>query len=104
MKTYKCEDCHDTGWSGDMGPGISGNREYSRCDCQMKTHARASLTLYANKNEDAQLTCFGCRREKCDLSFIVPFPGCKTVHGIHSKCLEILKEKLDRQYIQECGK
>ena len=29
----KCEACNDTGWYGDNGPGISGNREYHECDC-----------------------------------------------------------------------
>lgn len=34
-----CEDCHDTGYVGDMGPGIIGNREWHECDCRrgMKT-------------------------------------------------------------------
>lgn len=31
---YKCELCHDTGWYGDNGPGIKGNREYIRCECK----------------------------------------------------------------------
>ena len=31
---YKCESCHDTGWYGDNGPGIKGNREYIRCECK----------------------------------------------------------------------
>ena len=33
MKKYKCELCQDTGWYGDNGPGIKGNREYVRCEC-----------------------------------------------------------------------
>lgn len=28
----KCETCNDTGYYGDMGPGIKGNYEYHRCD------------------------------------------------------------------------
>jgi protein gp37 len=28
-----CDDCHGTGWYGDNGPGIKGNREYVHCDC-----------------------------------------------------------------------
>jgi hypothetical protein len=34
---YKCEQCHDTGWYGDNGPGIKGNREYQPCECQGTT-------------------------------------------------------------------
>lgn len=33
-KPYKCETCKDTGWYGDNGPGIKGNREYVPCECQ----------------------------------------------------------------------
>lgn len=28
-----CEECHDTGYVGDNGPGIRGNREYAPCEC-----------------------------------------------------------------------
>jgi len=28
----KCEACNDTGYYGDNGPGIRGNREYQPCD------------------------------------------------------------------------
>lgn len=30
----KCEQCRDTGWYGDNGPGIRGNREYVPCECR----------------------------------------------------------------------
>jgi len=36
MNKFKCEDCHDTGWTGDNGPGIKGNREYHPCDCKQQ--------------------------------------------------------------------
>ena len=29
----KCEECLDTGWVGDNGPGRRGNNEYMPCDC-----------------------------------------------------------------------
>jgi len=34
MKTEKpkCEACNDTGWYGDNGPGIIGNKECHLCD------------------------------------------------------------------------
>jgi len=35
-----CENCHDTGWYGDLGPGIKGNREYAPCECSGKHRAR----------------------------------------------------------------
>jgi hypothetical protein len=28
----KCDTCGGTGWYGDNGPGIRGNREYQPCD------------------------------------------------------------------------
>ena len=41
LKQYKCEQCQDTGWYGDNGPGIKGNREYIRCEC--KTNPKESI-------------------------------------------------------------
>jgi len=29
-----CELCKNTGWYGDNGPGIKGNREYIPCECR----------------------------------------------------------------------
>jgi len=29
-----CELCKNTGWYGDNGPGIKGNREYLPCECR----------------------------------------------------------------------
>lgn len=31
-----CNDCEDTGWLGDNGPGVKGNNEVVRCDCEAK--------------------------------------------------------------------
>jgi hypothetical protein len=31
-----CEDCHDTGYAGDNGPGKAGNREYVPCPCDFQ--------------------------------------------------------------------
>lgn len=31
--SYTCDDCHDTGWVGDNGPGRGGNSEYHECHC-----------------------------------------------------------------------
>ena len=32
MSKPQCEYCHDTGYYGDLGPGIRGNREWMPCD------------------------------------------------------------------------
>ena len=40
MSKYKCDQCRDTGWYGDNGPGIMGNREYIRCECRTKVGER----------------------------------------------------------------
>jgi hypothetical protein len=34
MNKFKCELCNDTGYYGDNGPGIRGNREYMPCECR----------------------------------------------------------------------
>ena len=33
----QCPQCRDTGWYGDCGPGMAGNNEYQRCECQPAT-------------------------------------------------------------------
>ena len=35
-----CELCKGTGWYGDNGPGIKGNREYIPCECRAKKPAQ----------------------------------------------------------------
>ena len=55
-----CEECNDTGWVGDNGPGISGNNEYEpRSLCKQKPQKqgqagidwekRYSLSLHNDK-------------------------------------------------------
>jgi len=46
-----CECCAGTGWCGDNGPGISGNREYHHCDCvkQPGPLEASTLDLYIEK-------------------------------------------------------
>lgn len=34
-----CEECHDTGWGGDINPGIKGNYEVQPCDCDEQKRA-----------------------------------------------------------------
>lgn len=34
-RAVACEDCQDTGYVGDNGPGIRGNREYQECGCMI---------------------------------------------------------------------
>ena len=40
---YKCEVCRDTGWYGDNGPGLRGNREYHPCDQCPDLRAKAEM-------------------------------------------------------------
>jgi hypothetical protein len=35
-RRYQCDECRDTGYFGDNGPGIRGNNEYTECDCRRK--------------------------------------------------------------------
>ena len=48
-----CEDCHDTGWTGDICPGIAGNREYVLCDCNTQARLiRIALRRKINANRN----------------------------------------------------
>lgn len=62
-----CELCNDTGWYGDNGPGIRGNREYIPCECKngkyrlacygdVATHAICRCGVIAAINDDSH-TC-----------------------------------------------
>jgi len=44
-----CEQCHDTGFCGDMGPGVRGNHEYGPCDCDPAARGRRELARKASK-------------------------------------------------------
>ena len=35
-----CEECHDTGFGGDLGPGWRGNNEIGPCACDQRKRAR----------------------------------------------------------------
>jgi len=41
-----CEECNDTGWLGDIGPGIDGNNEIDRCDCGQRPKCRQGSHTY----------------------------------------------------------
>lgn len=62
---YKCEMCHDTGYYGDMGPGIKGNREYIPCEC------RQTPKLTALSAWKAFLTDQGIRFKEVKLPYLV---------------------------------
>jgi len=38
-----CEECMDTGWGGDHGPGWRGNNEIGPCACNPKLRARRNI-------------------------------------------------------------
>ena len=46
-----CEQCKDTGWYGDNGPGIKGNREYIPCECRSKPAKRPANPLCTSQAE-----------------------------------------------------
>lgn len=62
-KAYKCDDCHDTGWYGDNGPGIRGNREYAPCECREKGKIMDGLTRH-NGNGQIETAAIQDRRER----------------------------------------
>jgi len=46
--------CKDTGWYGDNGAGIKGNREYLPCECDPALRAQRKLSkkqFYQNRVE-----------------------------------------------------
>jgi hypothetical protein len=48
----KCEACRDTGFYGDIGPGIRGNREYNPCDqCTAVDRARRRKERETKRSE-----------------------------------------------------
>ena len=62
----KCELCNDTGWYGDNGPGIRGNREYIPCECKKLPKSCRILTngLPIPRNSaDTQKKCPECHSE-----------------------------------------
>ena len=45
----RCDACNGTGWYGDNGPGIAGNREYMPCDyCNIKPEPKQLMTKVYN--------------------------------------------------------
>jgi len=44
-----CEQCHDTGWYGDNGPGIKGNWEYNPCECDSTFRNKRRLARFARE-------------------------------------------------------
>ena len=46
------------------------------------------VKFYLEHNEDEEITCFVCRRARCELSFIVFGPDDITEKGAHIECVE----------------
>lgn len=42
-----CEECLDTGWGGDHGPGLRGNNEVAPCACNQMKRARRNIARRA---------------------------------------------------------
>lgn len=56
MKNENCELCNGTGWYGDNGPGIIGNREYVPCEnCNPK--ADGDYAVLGDGWRDANRDC-----------------------------------------------
>ena len=63
--TAACDDCHDTGWYGDNGPGVIGNEEFHRCECGASE--KCSIGAHRYVMVDTVPWCETCNRE-ADLS------------------------------------
>lgn len=44
-----CEHCHDTGYVGDNGPGLEGNREVQPCDQCDSNPAKCECQMWARE-------------------------------------------------------
>ena len=72
--TAACDDCHDTGWYGDNGPGVIGNEEFQRCECGVSE--KCSVGVHRYVMVDTVPWCETCNREAdlsvCRLSHPLP--------------------------------
>lgn len=46
------------------------------------------IKFFTEPSDDAELTCFFCKRTKCDLSFTVYGDGETRIVGVHAECIE----------------
>jgi len=59
-----CESCNDTGWCGDNGPGIRGNREYYPCeDCTAVERAQRTRMGEVGSRQSKTTVVHGGRPE-----------------------------------------
>lgn len=73
MRNKDCELCNGSGWYGDNGPGIRGNREYVPCEhCNPKADGdyavlgdgwRDARKEYPEHDNDVLVYCDGCGGE-----------------------------------------
>ncbi len=78
----KCENCRDTGWYGDNGPGIVGNHEFHRCECGVIDKCTSGIHRYVEVGGIPW--CRACDREAdtdiCRLNALPePCPKCAAV-------------------------
>jgi len=46
------------------------------------------IKFYTEHNDDEEITCFFCKRAKCEMSFIVYGEGVTSMVGAHIECIE----------------
>ena len=46
------------------------------------------LKFFLEHNEDEEITCFFCKREKCEQSFTVRAGGEVRIIGVHNGCVD----------------
>jgi len=46
------------------------------------------IKFYPELNDDEEITCFFCKRAKCEFSFIVFGEGVTSIVGAHGECIE----------------
>jgi len=106
MSEFKCEECNDTGFYGDNGPGKRNNADYQRCDrCDIHTYAMrgfapddyhcvCNVCKEVFIGDKRAFKCKRCARKELDeYSFKPKNPDCDCPH-----CGEPAK----RHYYHEC--
>jgi len=51
------------------------------------------IKFFLEHNEDEEITCFFCKRAKCEQSFVVFGDGETRIVGAHSECAERHSER-----------
>ena len=61
------------------------------------------IKFYLEHNEDEEITCFFCKRARCELSFVVYGDGETRIVGAHAECAEHHEEREHKKLEKKNG-